>query len=509
MALVKQYDGRKALIDIVEDSPFKPFDTIEITFRLAELGAIVRRPEPRDVTPLSAQLAVREWLLGAEPEGGREEAAPRGEARGVTEAGRRAAEAYAAEEAKRADAPSPADDILNDTIQTPMVEPEVLHAPATAAIVTPEEAAPREEIHDAPTLPRESKKGPTAKNKKRKSARETVPATPAAQAHKSATPPAQTHKSATPAAQTHKSATPPAQDVVQTHNKNVQPHHGGAQSPAAKSDKQAAKPEQHAAKPEQHAAKPEQQAASPSRRGQAAEDERLAKERRRAAPIARREHDRAVEEHPAGADAGRARRARAGGGQAVAASGGARAHQGAGLRSARGRLLRARSRSGYGASKSRPSTTSTSASPSLPKRSWFTSQEVARARSATSSAGQIDEPTGLAKRRISRLRSRWRESASRARADVEAEPQLAENSPRTGKNSQLVAVAELVGDGPAPTPPRAPARPAASPATRLVDRSRSFQSQLALGRLDVELERLAPRDCSCRSSVRLVLETIL
>ena len=53
MVLVKQYDGRKPLIDIVEDSPFKPFDTIKITYRLAQLGAIVRR-ETRESTPLTS-----------------------------------------------------------------------------------------------------------------------------------------------------------------------------------------------------------------------------------------------------------------------------------------------------------------------------------------------------------------------------------------------------------------------------------------------------------------------
>ncbi|HEX4459080.1 MAG TPA: DUF4388 domain-containing protein, partial [Polyangia bacterium] len=39
MALLKHYDGQKPLIDIVEDSPFKAFDTIKITYRLFELGA--------------------------------------------------------------------------------------------------------------------------------------------------------------------------------------------------------------------------------------------------------------------------------------------------------------------------------------------------------------------------------------------------------------------------------------------------------------------------------------
>ena len=63
MVLVKQYDGRKPLIDIVEDSPFKPFDTIKITYRLAELGAIVETRDARvdaaDRAAGGARLAAR------------------------------------------------------------------------------------------------------------------------------------------------------------------------------------------------------------------------------------------------------------------------------------------------------------------------------------------------------------------------------------------------------------------------------------------------------------------
>jgi len=112
MVLVKQYDGRKPLIDIVEDSPFKPFDTIKITYRLAQLGAIVRK-ETRESAPLTERLAVRDWLLG---DGDGDKArAPAAAPSGVTEAGRRAAEAYAAEAARRAQQKSPADDILDDS----------------------------------------------------------------------------------------------------------------------------------------------------------------------------------------------------------------------------------------------------------------------------------------------------------------------------------------------------------------------------------------------------------
>ena len=50
MVLLKNYDGRRELIDVVEDSPFKALDTIKITWRLADLGAIERVGDgsPRD-----------------------------------------------------------------------------------------------------------------------------------------------------------------------------------------------------------------------------------------------------------------------------------------------------------------------------------------------------------------------------------------------------------------------------------------------------------------------------
>ena len=107
MVLVKQYDGRKPLIDIVEDSPFKPLRHHQDHLSgWPQLGAIVRK-ETRESTPLTERLAVRDWLLG---DGDERERAPRGRRRrasGVTEAGRRAAEAYAAEAARRAAVKSP------------------------------------------------------------------------------------------------------------------------------------------------------------------------------------------------------------------------------------------------------------------------------------------------------------------------------------------------------------------------------------------------------------------
>jgi CheY-like chemotaxis protein len=261
MALVKQYDGRKPLIDIVEDSPFKAFDSIKITYRLAELGVIARRHERRDVTPLSAQLAVRDWLLGAEPAAAGE--APRGDAAsGVTEAGRRAAEAYAEEMAARAAEPSPADDILNDTSRVPTLEPEALAGEPAA----PEAAAPRAPLEDTPTAPRESKRGPTARNKKKKGAAEPAHETHAPIAHGKPHESAIHDKTHEPIA--HAKATHVADAHAKPHGsaiaaKTHEPIAHGKVDGSANGRAQTQPPEAHAHKPEAHAHKPEAHAHKP------------------------------------------------------------------------------------------------------------------------------------------------------------------------------------------------------------------------------------------------------
>ncbi len=110
--LLKLCDGRRALIDLVEEGPFKPFDAIGVVARLLELGAIERVDDGSDAdqrataprVPLREQLAVRDWLLGAKADEARTT---------VTEAGRRAAEAYAEEEARRATQTDPGDDLFD------------------------------------------------------------------------------------------------------------------------------------------------------------------------------------------------------------------------------------------------------------------------------------------------------------------------------------------------------------------------------------------------------------
>jgi CheY-like chemotaxis protein len=163
LALLKLYDGKRLLVDIVEDSPFKPFDTVKITHRLSELNAIARVDASTAESPLTAQLAVRDWLLGAPPAG--EE--PRST---VTDAGRRAAEAYAAEEARRA-SPPPTDDLFGETERHPRVdlpepvEPAASHAEAAVPVPPPvenpaaHEPAPVEKPAEAPKPAPEARRG--------------------------------------------------------------------------------------------------------------------------------------------------------------------------------------------------------------------------------------------------------------------------------------------------------------------------------------------------------------
>jgi CheY-like chemotaxis protein len=153
LGLVKLYDGKRPIIDIVEDSPFKPVDTIKITFRLAELGAIERVENAHVDSPLTARLAVRDWLLGAPAQVEEERST-------VTEAGRRAAEAYAEEQARRADEKRPAEDLLPVGADTLVDVPRPVIAPPEAPKngAPREPAAPQASIHDAPTAPKLTKK---------------------------------------------------------------------------------------------------------------------------------------------------------------------------------------------------------------------------------------------------------------------------------------------------------------------------------------------------------------
>ncbi len=163
-AFAETVTGGATLIDLVEASPFKPFDTIKVCFRLCDLGFMVKRDPVRSISPLTAQLAVRDWLLGtAVPE-------PRST---VTEAGRRAAEAYADAAAERARHQSAeSDELFTDAVRppaavAPVAAPTVVETPGERPSAAPPVPVAVED--EVPTAPREPVKGPAARNKRRQS----------------------------------------------------------------------------------------------------------------------------------------------------------------------------------------------------------------------------------------------------------------------------------------------------------------------------------------------------
>ncbi len=54
-----------SLVDLVGVSPFKPFDTIKVCYRLCELGLITRRDPVRSISPLTARTARGARLVAA------------------------------------------------------------------------------------------------------------------------------------------------------------------------------------------------------------------------------------------------------------------------------------------------------------------------------------------------------------------------------------------------------------------------------------------------------------
>jgi CheY-like chemotaxis protein len=70
--LVRLFDGQRTVADVIQDSPFRPFDTIRVTGRLVEMGALKRilrggssqiphtRPRKKPTTPVPQTVA--KWL---------------------------------------------------------------------------------------------------------------------------------------------------------------------------------------------------------------------------------------------------------------------------------------------------------------------------------------------------------------------------------------------------------------------------------------------------------------
>lgn len=69
LSFLERYDGERSVLELVEDAPFRPLDTLMITYRLVELEIIAPRTDPaHDVArALRAKRAVREWLRELSP----------------------------------------------------------------------------------------------------------------------------------------------------------------------------------------------------------------------------------------------------------------------------------------------------------------------------------------------------------------------------------------------------------------------------------------------------------
>jgi DNA-binding response OmpR family regulator len=64
-AVVRLFDGRRAFVDVIEDSPFRVVETVKIALRLLDLGVIV--PATDRSERAKAALAVEDWLVGVTP----------------------------------------------------------------------------------------------------------------------------------------------------------------------------------------------------------------------------------------------------------------------------------------------------------------------------------------------------------------------------------------------------------------------------------------------------------
>jgi hypothetical protein len=64
--VLRLFDGNRTVADVVEDSPFRVFETLRVGQRAAEVG-LLRRVETQKRGGRRAVLAVEEWLVGSEP----------------------------------------------------------------------------------------------------------------------------------------------------------------------------------------------------------------------------------------------------------------------------------------------------------------------------------------------------------------------------------------------------------------------------------------------------------
>ncbi len=67
--VLRLFDGARTLADVVEDSPYRVFETLRASAKLLELGVIHETVSTSPHSAARAVLAIEEWLVGSEPVG--------------------------------------------------------------------------------------------------------------------------------------------------------------------------------------------------------------------------------------------------------------------------------------------------------------------------------------------------------------------------------------------------------------------------------------------------------
>ena len=62
--VLRMFDGHRVLADVLEDSPYRVFETLRVTQRAAEIGLLRQATTPQPKATWRAVLAIEEWLVG-------------------------------------------------------------------------------------------------------------------------------------------------------------------------------------------------------------------------------------------------------------------------------------------------------------------------------------------------------------------------------------------------------------------------------------------------------------
>ncbi len=75
--VLRMFDGHRVLADVLEDSPYRVFETLRVSQRALDVGLLRQATTVRPKATWRAVLAIEEWLVGSEPRDAREGALER------------------------------------------------------------------------------------------------------------------------------------------------------------------------------------------------------------------------------------------------------------------------------------------------------------------------------------------------------------------------------------------------------------------------------------------------